>query len=244
MTGSPLDPRAYPWSEPLRVGILRPGGVVEDDPGFLVGDATEALRGRTPVVAVGSNAASAVLARKLGASLSSGLPMGTATVDGLHVGHSAHVSAGGYVAAAPARGVSARQVTVCWFDPAQLTRLDASEPNYRRVPLPESMPCRSVLPPGPAGRSGPSAWHGKGPLVPGPQIYRSVHGVLGEAGRVLALRAQTGVLAWLAARLPPDLGDRLRHDRLVEPHLRERVRRALVDTGLVLPSALGPPGLG
>lgn len=224
MSSVQLDPGDYPWAEPARVGILHPDG-------FLEGDRGAGLGGRTPVVAVGSNAAPTVLVGKLGGLLATGLPMGTATVDGLHLGHSAHVSARGYVAAAPARGAASQRVTVCWFDPAQLAQVDATEPNYRRRPLPGRMPCRLV--------SGPGATRPEdGPVVRGAQVYASVHGVLGEGGTALGLRSQAGVLAWLAARVPEDLTDHLSHHRLVDADLRERVRRALIDADLVLPSGL------
>lgn len=223
------DPRDYPWAEPARAGLLHRDGFLEDD-------GPEGLRGRTPVVAVGSNAAPGVLARKLGSLLATGLPVRTARVDGLHVGHSAHVSAGGYVAAAPAAGTTVQQVTVCWFDAAQLAQVDRTEPNYRRVPLPVRMACRLVRRPGASGRAE------DGPVVPHAQIYESVHGVLGEGGQALALRDQAGVLAWLATRLPRHVGPWLDHDRLVDPDVRERVRLAMLGAGLVLTSPLDHPG--
>lgn len=149
-----------------------------------------------------------------------GLPVAEAQVEGLGIGHSAHVSTRGYIAAAPVQGNGIRPVTVCWFDEAQLAALDATEPNYRRVPLPGSMPCAASSVP-----------------VTGAEVYESVHGVLGEAGSPLELLDQAGVLGWLAERLPA-LREVLDHEQLLEAGLRERVRRALVEADLTLQSGL------
>ncbi|WP_289017394.1 hypothetical protein [uncultured Ornithinimicrobium sp.] len=202
------DPRGYPWAEPARPGVLGPAGFVEDAPD---------LQGRTPVVAVGSNASPTVLRAKLGGLLGTGLPMTLTRVEGLQIGHSAHVSARGYVAAAPVRArpgtdVGAGTFVVCWFDQAQLARVDGTEPNYRRVRL---------------DRTGERT---------AAQVYTSVHGVLGEGGTPLDLLDQGEVLDWLAARLGPGLREDLDHRRLTDPAVRERVRTAMVEAGLVIPA--------
>lgn len=220
MATDPLHPSDYPWAEPVRVGLLGHDGFVE-------GDLAGRLGERLPVVAVGSNASPSVLASKLGRLLETGLPVGSAVVEGLHIGHSAHVSARGYVAAAPARGDLAQPVTVCWFDAAQLAALDATEPNYRRVQLPGSMSCRLV-----------SGDGDDGSVIAPVQVYESRHGVLADDGRPLPLQSQAEVLGWLAERLPCRLGAALTHGRLVDADLREQVRRALVVADLVVPSGL------
>ena len=210
-------PRDYPWPEPERSGLLT-------RPGFLEG-VPAGLDGRTPVAAVGSNASPTILRHKLGPLLDTGLPIDLAEIDGLSVGHSAHVSARGYVAAAPictsahADGSEPRAVTLAWFDPDQLAALDATEPNYRRVPLPGRMPCRRG-----------------GVILTGVEVYASVHGVLGEAGAALAFLDQRGVLAWLADRLPGHLADGLDHEALTSADRREQVRAALIAADLVVPS--------
>ncbi|MGD8201280.1 hypothetical protein ACQE98_11510 [Ornithinimicrobium sp. W1679] len=228
------DPRGYPWPEPARSGVLGPSGFRVDDTG--PGPRPDDRSGRTPVLAVGSNAAPTVLRAKLAELLGTGVPIALATVEGLHVGHSAHVSARGYVAAAPVRGAPVgaagpRTFTVCWFDDAQLARVDASEPNYRRVTLPEDVSCRPVVGSGSTGVCDGSV--GSSGSV-GAQVYASVHGVLGEGGRPLGLRRQEDVLAWLADRLGPGLRSELDHARLVDPAVRERVRDAVVAAGLVV----------
>lgn len=226
---TPLHPSAYPWIEPVLTGVLGQTGLREgdDEAGF-----TPDLSGRLPVVAVGSNAAPTVLRHKLGPLLATGLPVAAAMVEDLLVGHSAHVSARGYVAAAPARGTGAQPVTLAWFDADQLAALDATEPNYRRVPLPQNMPCRTVS----RNTSGARMVASSQTPVPGVHIYESVHGVLGQAGNPLSLRPQPEVLEWLATRLPA-LGH-LTHERLQDEALREDVRLGVLEAGLVI----GPGG--
>ena len=210
-----LPARDYPWPEPLRTGVLTPRGLREGDP-------PAELAGRVPVAAVGSNASARVLRHKLGDLLGTGLPIAGAVVEGLAVGHSAHISARGYVAAAPFRGTGGapRTVTVAWLDGAQLAAMDATEPNYTRVPLPAGMPCS----------------RGGEPLT-GVEVYRSAHGVLGDGGQALDLQGQGAVLGWLADRLP-GLAEELDHERLATPGIPERVRVAIADAGLVVDAGL------
>lgn len=196
------------------------GGVVSPD--F---PAARALTGLTPVLAVGSNAAPAVLAAKLHPALRTGVPTAPVEVNGLGVGHSAHVSLGGYVAAAPYLREPCRvRLAVSWLDPDQLELLDGTEPNYRRVPLPGSVHCQ--------GSDGP---------VAAVEVYDSRHGVLGRDGAVLPVGSQAEVVRWLVAALPEAAGWGLEEDppgRLAEAGLRERIRTALDEAGLAMPSGL------
>jgi hypothetical protein len=216
----------YPWAGPVPTGLVGPDGLL----GQQLPPPT-VLAERVPVVAVGSNASPEVLAGKLAGSLGAGVPISPGVVEGLLVGHSAHVSARGYVAAAPARQASvSASVAVCWFDADQLAAVDATEPNYVRRPLPADLPCRL-----------PDAT-----VVPHAQVYDSVHGVLGEHGAVLALRDQAEVLEWLAARLPEPTAYGLggprhqpaAHERLADPEVRERIRADLLELGLSVDSGL------
>lgn len=206
----------YPWAEPARTGLLGTTGVhLAPLSASMTGD-------RTPVVAVGSNASAGVLADKLGDLLATGLPLAPATVDHLLVGHSAHVSTRGYVAAAPVRRDGARAaVVVGWLDPGQLGALDRTEPNYSRVPLPDDMPCRTA----------------DGAAVEHAQVYASRHGVLADAGEPLPLTDQTSVLAWVGRRLPEaDLSP----EHLADPRARDALRRQLRQEGLRTDAGLGP----
>lgn len=221
-----LPAAGYPWAVPVPTGVIGPDGLV----GQQLPPPAE-LASRVPVVAAGSNASPQVLLGKLAGSLGPGVPISPAVVQGLLVGHSAHVSGRGYVAAAPSRQQDASaSVAVCWFDAEQLAVMDATEPNYHRLRLPADMPCRL-----------PDAT-----VLADAQIYDSVHGVLGEGGEVLGLRDQTEVLEWLAARLPDatayGLGDghdpSTTHQRLGDPDVRERIRTDLVRLGLRVDSGL------
>lgn len=204
-----MHPADYPWSVPPVSGIVRPDGI---EGGELPPSAV--LTERTPVVAVGSNASPAVLVRKLGDLLATGLPVAPAVVDDLVVGHFAQVAARGFVAAAPARSPGVRaELSLGWFDEAQLARLDETEPNYHREVLTSSC-----------------TWAGG--TVEGAQVYVSDHGVLADEGEVLPLRSQAEVLGWLGERLP-HLATDLTHERLTDLDVRERVRLAVIDAGLV-----------
>lgn len=89
---------------------------------------------RALVVAIGSNAAPAVMHRKCALGrVSAVVPFLPATVEEVALGHSAHVSVTGYVAAAPfpAEGASTG-VTVSLLDCQQVACLDETESNYER----------------------------------------------------------------------------------------------------------------
>ncbi|WP_109000562.1 hypothetical protein [Streptomyces rishiriensis] len=127
-------PRDHPLSYP---------GAWPSGSGLLDGDELLPLDrlthpGRTPVVAVGSNASPAQLRHKMAESGAvSPIPMVRARVTGIDVGVSAHISRLGYVSASPVNAPgAARQLFVIWLDADQLATLDATEPNYDRVLLP------------------------------------------------------------------------------------------------------------
>jgi len=128
-----MNPADYPWVDEhaRRDGVLH-----WDRCGFSVSWSERVdLTGRVPVAAVGSNASPAVLARKL-ATLGTGqVPLSLRPLAGVRAGHSAHVSTGGYIPAAPYVGDGELRVVVGWFLPVQVDLLDASEPNYTRRAL-------------------------------------------------------------------------------------------------------------
>jgi hypothetical protein len=122
-------PDDYPWVDQH---LRTPGVLRWDSEGFVVQPGGADLRGRTPVAAIGSNAAPAVVARKLAALGSGWVAMEPRALSGVRVGHSAHVSVQGYVPAAPYVAAGTVRTVVGWFDDDQLALLDATEPNYLR----------------------------------------------------------------------------------------------------------------
>jgi hypothetical protein len=117
--GGPLiDPLEYPWTD----------GVVLAARGPRTGRA---------VVAVGCNAAPSVLRDKLTRSgANTHVAVAPVRIDGLAVGHSAHVSVRGYIPATPYAAPGVRtDVHVSWFDDDQLAAIDETEPNYERIPF-------------------------------------------------------------------------------------------------------------
>lgn len=215
-------------------GLLGSAGFVPDVPW-----STRVSAGgptRTAVLAVGSNAAVEVLTDKLRTVLLEAphdpVAVEVCSVVGLAVGHSAHVSRGGFVAASPYLtdgdrpdpvGIGpATAFSVGWFTAGQLAALDATEPNYDRVMLPDQVSVTA---------------RGGDLRLSEVMVYRSVHGVLGERGRPLPLCSQEEVHRWLAERLP-HLSGRSSTALYADPSARERVRVELVRRDLVVPSGL------
>ncbi len=141
---------------------------------------------RVAVAAVGCNGSTEVLRAKLAAVAALGpvVPIAPAMMTNLAVGHSAHVSAPGYLAAAPFHAPGARTpVVIAWLDEAQAARLDATEPNYVRRSLSRSdYPVRLT---------------DSGETLDGVAVYESVHGILTDGRVPLPLRSQTQVATWL-----------------------------------------------
>lgn len=210
-------------------GIAPDGG----DPSLGL-DAFLSARGLAPiaqrrrVLAVGSNAAPAQLRRKFAVSGASGVvPMPVVEVAGLVVGHSAHVSAPGYVPATPVgRPDASMPAVLLHLDDAQVVVLDATEPNYRRVPVAEvAGDGRSVL-------AGDVA-------VAGVEVYSSRHGVLGGPAGPWPFDTQRAVVGRLLAHLPHVRGRSGSTPAAAirawsrSPELRDMVRDALRAAGLV-----------
>ena len=144
------------------------------------------LAERRPVLAVGSNGSPAQVLRKLTGRARVLVPMTYVTVGGLVSGVSAHVSRPGYVPAAPvlAPGATGRFV-VLWLDEEQLPVVDATEPNYHRIPLPDAVALED------------------GPAAAGCELYAGRHGCLVDRrGRPFLLAGQAELLAGLLADLP------------------------------------------
>ncbi|MET7453048.1 hypothetical protein ABZT03_14340 [Streptomyces sp. NPDC005574] len=134
---APRDhPLLYPGAWPRESGVLHGNRLLPLD-----GPVHE---GRSPVLAVGSNANPGQLRDKMAESgITSPIPMVRSRVTGVGVGVSAHVSRLGYVSASPFHApASVRELFVIWLDDEQLAVVDASE----GVPLPGGNFGRAWLP--------------------------------------------------------------------------------------------------
>jgi hypothetical protein len=222
----------YPFGAPAGPGLLRADGR------WVEGMPRSEWPGRTAVVAVGSNGVPSVVQAKLhAAGVAGDVPFLPCVLRGLHVAHSAHVSPGGYVpttafavppaeplAEPPAEPSAELALVLSWFTDRQLAVLDATEPNYRRLPLP--------------------AGCAPGPEVGGAQVYVSRWGVLAPAGKPVPPTTQAAIHRLLAtdrrlrALLP--LGDtEATVAALRNPDLAGRVRSRFAALGWV-----APPGIG
>lgn len=191
------------------------------------------------VLAVGSNACPGVLHRKLAAGgARDTVPFLTGILHGCAVGHSAHVSVPGYVAAAPYRDeAAATPVYATLLDAQQLACVDRTEPNYVRRVL-AGRECRLGLD---GGIEQPGELY----------LYDSRWGVLAPPDAPpLALRSQAALHDYLRAHWKPyggllaeaglqdDRVEDLPHRLAAEPHLRTRIRETLRSTGWSRPSGL------
>ncbi|MEE3852586.1 hypothetical protein VZC37_19755 [Gordonia sp. LSe1-13] len=214
-----LPAHDYPWtaSDPVEDLMPRP----------------ETIEGRRLVIGVGSNASADVMRAKLAtvATGEPGPPMMRVSLAHLAVGHSAHVSARGYVPAAPYRAPGEILDAVgAWLTEEEATMLDHTEPNYRRIELSaDEYPFFSA-------DSAPDSF----------SLYAPRHGVLTDPDSTtpVPLGSQSEVIEWLAARLP----DRALHGsadevcrRLGEPRIGARVSASMQSAGLARPSGLPSP---
>ncbi|MEQ4204496.1 hypothetical protein [Actinopolymorpha sp. B9G3] len=182
------SPLAYPGTTPSSSGLVV-GPRYREIPWAAV-DAELArlqvapLVHRTPVVAVGSNAAPAQLRAKLAPAGRSArdplvVPMAYVELHGLAAGVSAHVSRPGYVPATPVpTDGEMGHAFVVWLDPVQLAAVDRTEPSYDRVRLPEAFGVLEAV---------------GGAPFDGCDVYVSRHGCLldthGRPRRLVAQRA-------------------------------------------------------
>jgi hypothetical protein len=128
------------WALDIDGGPLVPHGVMVDRlplEEVLELAGVSSMDERYPVLAIGSNAAPGQLRHKFGANpkVSDLVPLTRATVRGIGIGHSAHVSRAGYVPYTPLAGDRPveRRLSVLWLDNDQLEHLDRTEPNYHRT---------------------------------------------------------------------------------------------------------------
>ncbi|WP_329088651.1 hypothetical protein [Streptosporangium sp. NBC_01469] len=184
------DDRFLPMSEeagPLGGWRVRSGSREARLADHLAGLGAGPLEARHPVVAVGSNAAPGQLRRKFAAAgIRPVVPLTPATVHGVAPGVSAHVSRNAYLPAAPIRVPGSSLLFVVWVDDTQLAALDATEPNYLRLPLPpHSFPVTLS----------------SGEALPSCHVYAGQHGCLvDEEGEPLRLAPQPELIGRLLAR--------------------------------------------
>ncbi|MEU8381804.1 hypothetical protein [Streptosporangium sp. NPDC048865] len=188
---------------------------------------------------MGSNAAPGQLRRKFtAAGIRPVVPLTPATAHGVAPGVSAHVSRSAYLPAAPVRVAGASRLFVVWVDDAQLAALDATEPNYFRLPLPpDSFPV--TLP--------------SGEVLPSCHVYAGRHGCLvGEEGEPLRLAPQPELIGRLLARsanlrrllgrTPEEFVTRARRDDGTREAVHALFRSdGLADPGAGLAGELSPP---
>jgi hypothetical protein len=182
-----------------------------------------------PVLAVGSNASPAQLRRKLAhAGLPTLVPITAVRVSGLAVGVSAHVSRPGYLPATPVPDDGAvSDLWLVWLDAAALAAVDATEPNYERIPLPTRYPVRLTT-----GQPIMPCW-----------VYLSRHGYLiNEAGEPRRLTDQATLISALLAGIPAlrTLGGTSPQEwieRTHDPVARDAIREAFRSAGLVRSTA-------
>jgi hypothetical protein len=219
------DPLSYPGTAASTSGVLvghRFQAGVEPD-----------LTGRTPVLAVGSNASPSQIHRKL-VTLPGPVvvPFSVVTAYNLVAGVSAHVSRAGYVPATPVAAPDrSSRLVVIWLDMPQVEVVDATEPNYDRLPLPSDR-----FPVVVDGQSVPlqayEAYVGRrGCLISedgSPRLLTS------QRDLIASLLKQSAALHELAGSTPEEFVATMRADT----RARERARQVLVAAGLVGDPAL------
>jgi hypothetical protein len=129
--GLSVDLPAEPWRYP---GPFLPFSCLQTDT-LLAAWADHDIAGRHLVIAIGSNASPDVMRRKFSRNrVSTDIPHIVGTLRGFALGHSAHVSFAGYVAATvfPDQ-MSTIDIVVSALTDEQLDCLDRTEPNYRRL---------------------------------------------------------------------------------------------------------------
>jgi hypothetical protein len=189
---------------------------------------------RVLVVAVGSNASPDVMRRKFEKhGVSDVLPFINGKLHDIGIAHSAHVSAAGYVAAAPYFALgAATPVFASLLDRRQLRCLDDTEPNYVRR-LVSSAQCRLEL----EGGEEPECFY----------VYDSMRGVIAKPGmEPFPLASQEGILTSLRTQWPEFLAlfGEIQDPAVAlkalgaDEFLRAAVRDALVSTDWARPSGL------
>lgn len=223
------------WSTNIDGGPLAEGAAGErlrlDDALRCIGAAP--MADRTPVLAIGSNAAPGQLRHKFPEGPI--VPLIRATVRGLAVGHSAHVSKAGYVPYAPMADPSkevARRFSLLWLDQEQVAIVDKTEPNYRRVVIKAPQVLVELE---------------SGERLARVQMYRGCWGILqsSPSGPVLQAMSQTelfrilGNQEWFVRVVPESRkGVEFAIRALADARRRDEIRREMARLGLAVDDGL------
>lgn len=217
---APLDdPLSYPGPRPARAFRLR-GDVLFP----LTGDPPPH---RHPVLAIGSNASPGQLAAKFRGRPCSDEVVGyVVRVAGLQVRPSAHLGRSGYWPFAPvALDASSTTAVLCLLDEEQRAVLDATEPNYDRIPFTRT----------PEGIVGAPPEVLRVPV----ELYASRHGVVDDprlpewSDPPPSQEALLGALLPLLEGHPPVLPADVRDPRSLSDALRNRPGLAAGLTGVL-----------
>lgn len=201
------------------------------------------MNDRYPLLAVGSNASPGQLRHKFsaGSGVSNVIPITRATVNNICVGHSAHVSAAGYIPYIPLACISAggtrRTLFVLWLDDRQVSRMDKTEPNYEPTSV-SGVEFPALLDSGEGLREY--------------SLYRGRWGALRLIPNAQPIRATTqrelfGLLCkqpWFMQLVPlsSEGPDAIVRAFSVDQRLREQVRETMASTGLAADDRLGRSG--
>jgi len=203
-----LRARGYPYAIPRESFVYRERGIAPFDPAL--------TRGRTPVLAIGSNQSPERLAQKFGHDASHLIPVERARLHGFDVVYSAHVTRYGAIPAMLQVCTGAAvSVAVTWLDDAQLEIMHESEIAAANYAFAELAGVRVLLD---TQRDCPRAL-----------AYVSSRGSLTHAGEPVALAAIECSGRRFAAMSTHDVLERVRER--VAPHLGadEFIHRLLDD---------------
>ncbi len=244
-----LDPLLYPWDPPVGSGVMdgnefRPLELSAGLDEALAQAGAAPLEARSLVVSIGSNSSADVMRRKFAnyhRPVSAVLPLVRGQLHNIAVGHSAHVSKAGYIAAAPYPLLGeCTAVWLSWLDDVQLMALDETEPNYRRIQL-DGEACPLVVD------------HGERPEEF--SLFTSRWGVLtdGDGGK-LPFLDQPALFGLLAGSGAGDLLEEVKSvfdgppelvaEQLAMPSVQAWAREWFGSAGLAAPVDFDGPGVG
>jgi hypothetical protein len=213
--------RNYPYAIPQRSFVYRDGAPTAFD--------ARLLRGRTPVLAIGSNQSPERLAQKFGHDASHVIPVQRARLADFDVVFCAHIASYGAVPAmlqtSPGAEVS---VAVTWLDDVQLAIMHASEMSAANYLFAELLTLRLTLDDGSTAGSAFAYVTTRGHLShEGAPVALSA---IDCAGRRYDARTTGEALELVRERVAPDAhADAFVHRLVTEPHYRRQVTERLAE---------------